>query len=638
MTRAMLTINNIIYRIGGRLLFENASAAIPDGHRVGLIGRNGAGKSTLLKLIEGALDLDGGSISVGRRTKVGSVAQEMPDSAMTPLDFVLSADVERAQLLAESETATDPVRIAEVHLRLADIGAETAPSRAASILAGLGFDEPMQGQKLGEFSGGWRMRVALAATLFAAPDLLLLDEPSNHLDMETRLWLETYLTNYQGTVLLVSHDRSLLNVVAESILHLKDGELTLYRGNYDRFERTFRERLVHQAAAYSKQVEQRAKMQAFVDRFRAQASKARQAQSRLKAMERLGELAPLRPDHEVAFDFPDPVTLPPPLLTLDKASVGYEADRPVLRNLDLSIDMEDRIALLGANGNGKTTFLRLLTGDLTPMDGQIRRSSKLRFGYFAQELAEAFDLDATPLTMMTALLPDASESVVRSHLGRYGFTQDHTKVRIGSLSGGEKARLLFASITRNAPHVLLLDEPTNHLDIDARDALISAINAYQGAVILVTHDPHLVELCADRLWVVRDGGCHRFDGDMDDYRKSLVDQRRQSRSTARQRNAEEGDSASVKSDRKASRRAGAEARRARSQLRKAATAATKILEKLTSEKKTLVASLSDPVFYKEHADEFTALNKRHAAIESEIEVAEAQWLEAQSALEEDNAA
>lgn len=639
----MLSINNITYRIGGRILFDKASAAIPDGHRVGLVGRNGAGKSTLLKLIEGALDLDGGSVAIGRRVRVGSVAQEMPDGAMTPLNFVLAADLERAELLAEADNATDPSRIAEVHTRLADIGADAAPSRAASILAGLGFDEAMQGRTLGEFSGGWRMRVALAATLFAAPDLLLLDEPSNHLDMETRLWLETYLTNYQGTVLLVSHDRNLLNAVAESILHLKDATLTLYRGDYDRFERTYRERQVHQAAAYVKQTEQRKKMQEFVDRFRYQASKARQAQSRLKAMERLGELAPMRPDQEVAFDFPDPKPLPPPLLTLDNADVGYEAGKPVLRGLGLSLEMEDRIALLGANGNGKTTLLRLLTGDLTPMSGQIRRSSKLKVGYFAQELAEAFDLDSTPLRMMTSLLPDAPEPVVRSHLGRFGFVQEHTKVRIGALSGGEKARLLFAGITRDAPHILLLDEPTNHLDIDARDALISAINAYQGAVVLVTHDPHLVELCADRLWVVRDGGCHRFEGDMNDYRDELIAQRRATRSRARaQRNGGANgdasqDPAAAKADRKASRRAGAAARKARTQSRKAASAASKALEALTAEKKTLVETLSDPVFYKEHADEFAALNKRHAEIDSAIAQAEERWLEAQAALEEEGA-
>ena len=634
----MLSINNITYRIGGRVLFDGASAAIPDGHRVGLVGRNGAGKSTLLKLIEGSLDLDGGAVAMGRRVRVGSVAQEMPDGSRTPLDFVLAADLERADLLAEAESAMDPGRIADIHMRLVDIGAEAAPSRAASILAGLGFTEAMQAQKLGEFSGGWRMRVALAATLFAAPDLLLLDEPSNHLDMETRLWLETYLTNYQGTVVLVSHDRNLLNVVAESIVHLKEGALTLYRGNYDRFERTYRERRVHQAAAYVKQVEQRQKMQDFVDRFRYQASKARQAQSRVKAMERLGEIAPMRPDNEVAFDFPDPKLLPPPLLTLDKADVGYTAGKPVLRGLGLNLDMEDRIALLGANGNGKTTLLRLLTGDLAPMAGKVRRSSKLKVGYFAQELAEAFDLDATPLQMMTALLPDAPESVVRSHLGRFGFTQDHTKVRIGALSGGEKARLLFAGITRDAPHILLLDEPTNHLDIDARDALISAINAYKGAVVLVTHDPHLVELCADRLWVVRDGGCHRFDGDMDDYRDSLVTQRRETRSRARAEKGATPDQAVAKADRKASRRASAEARRARSQIRKAASVASKVLEALTVEKKTLVATLSDPVFYKEHADEYATLNKRHAEIDSAIALAEERWLDAQAALEEEGAA
>ena len=458
--------------------------------------------------------------------------------------------------------------------------------------------------------------------------MLLLDEPSNHLDLETRLWLEAHLTSYQGTILLVSHDRNLLNTIVDTIIHLDETKLNVYRGNYDRFERTRNERLILRAAEFSKQLEQRKHIQSFIDRFKAKASKAKQAQSRVKALERMDELRPVRPDREVAFDFPNPAQLPPPLIAMDGASVGYAADKPVLRRLDLILGPEDRIALLGENGNGKTTLLRLLMGQLEAMGGSVRKPGKLRVGYFEQEQADAFDLDRTPAQELSSRMVDATETKVRAHLGSFGLGQEKADVKIGSLSGGEKAKLLFACITREAPHVLMLDEPTNHLDIDSRDALISAINAYQGAVILVTHDLHLVELCAETLWVVRNGSCRVFDGDIDEYRKDVLEARR----ADKRRNKAEKSAGDDRDARRDARRAGASARAARSSQRKAVQAAEKLMEKLGKEKALLEKKLADPALYRGPAVEIALLNRQLGDLQKKISVAEAEWLEAEEAL------
>lgn len=624
----MLHINDLTYRIGGRVLFDRATAVVPRGHKVGLVGYNGSGKSTLLRLILGELDADGGAINLRRRARVGAVSQRMPEGDGSPRDFVLAADTERAALLAEAESATEPARIADIHQRLADIGAESAPARAAAILAGLGFDEAAQSRPLDSFSGGWRMRVALGATLFSAPELLLLDEPSNHLDLETRLWLESHLVNYSGTILLVSHDRDLLNTIIDTTIHLDEGKLTVYRGNYDRFERTRAERQALRASEYAKQLEQRRHMQSFIDRFRAQANKARQAQSRIKALERMDEIRPLRPDREVSFDFPNPQPLAPPLIALDDASTGYAPDQPVLRNLGLSLGPEDRIALLGENGNGKTTLLRLLMGELPAMSGSVRKSSKLRIGYFAQEQADAFDPSLTPVRELARRMPDASETKLRGHLGRFGLGQEKADVKVASLSGGERAKLLFACITRDAPHVLLLDEPTNHLDIDSRQALIGAINAYRGAVILVTHDLHLVAACAERLWIVRDGGCHPFEGDLQDYRAEVLMSRRAEKKRGRATRPSNGDTAS----RRETRRAGASARSARAAQRKAVASAERRLESLTRDKGMVEAKLADPALYRGPTVEITLLKKQLADVERKIAAVEETWLAAEEAM------
>jgi len=626
----MLHIKDIIYRVAGRPLFDGATVAIGKSERVGLIGRNGSGKTTLLNLIAGELHADGGSISLPRTQRIGRVAQEAPSGPESLLDTVLAADRERAALLAEVAEGPDPARIAEIHERLAAIGADSAPARAARILAGLGFDEAAQGRPCAELSGGWRMRVALAALLFAAPDLLLLDEPTNHLDLEATLWLEGFLKTYPGTLILVSHDRDLLNRVPRKIIHVEDGKLVLYSGNYDRFERTRRERMERQAAMQTRQLAQRRHIQTFIDRFRYKATKARQAQSRIKALARMEPIASVVEQRTVAFTFPTPSALSPPLLTLDGASAGYRADKPVLRGLDLRIDMDDRIALLGANGNGKSTFMRLLAGRLAPQSGRLVKSGKLRIGYFSQDQADELDLAATPLQLMARALPLEPDSRLRAQLARFGFNHGHVETRVGDLSGGEKARLLFALMTREAPQILLLDEPTNHLDVDAREALVQAINAFEGAVILVSHDSHLIELTADRLWLVAHGTVAPFDGDLQDYRRLLLEQRRLERAKTR---PDTDAGAPTGGQRKERRRAAAQARADVAHLRRAAAQAETRIEKLTREKAALETRLADPEVYRGPTAKLMALQVKFGEVKRAIAEAEEAWLQAQAGAE-----
>lgn len=626
----MLHVNDLVYRVQGDPLFERATVAVNKGERVGLVGRNGSGKTTLLKLISGELHPDAGGISFPRKLKIGKVAQEAPSGQTSLIDTVLAADSERTALLAEAEEARDPARIAELHERLAAIQAESAPARAARILAGLGFDEEAQQRPCAEFSGGWRMRVALAALLFAAPDLLLLDEPTNHLDLEASLWLETFLKSYPGTLLLVSHDRGLLNRAVNRIIHLEQQRLTAYTGNYDRFERLRREHMEHQAALHAKQQAERRHIQAFVDRFRYKASKARQAQSRLKALAKMEPIASVMEDRTVSFAFPEPSRLSPPILTLEDAAVGYETGKPILSQLNLRLDMDDRVALLGANGNGKSTLSKLLAGRLKAMQGRMTRSGKLKIGYFAQDQADELDLAATPLQHMERLMPLETETKLRAQLGRFGFGVGRAEVAVGKLSGGEKARLLFALMSRDAPHVLILDEPTNHLDVDSRQALIQALGAFEGAVILVSHDPHLIELTADRLWLVADGGVAPFEGDMDDYRKLLMDQRRQERSRQRGEKPRREEVVSKKDRRRAS----AEARAAVADLRKAAKQAEAEVERLGKQKLTLEAKLADPEVYNGPTAALQDLQIKFGQVKQRIAEAEDRWLELQAALEE----
>ncbi|GGD75968.1 ABC-F family ATP-binding cassette domain-containing protein [Croceicoccus mobilis] len=513
----MLTIDAITVRLGGRPIIEGASASIPQGARVGLIGRNGAGKSTLMKTLIGELEPDEGEISKPNRARLGYIAQEAPAGQATPEEVVLAADTERAALLEESETCTDPNRLGDVHERLLAIDAYSAPARAAKILSGLGFDEEMQKRPLDSFSGGWKMRVALGALLFSEPDVLLLDEPSNHLDLEATLWLENFLKSYPATLLVISHERDLLNKVVDHILHLQGGKLTLYSGGYDAFEKQRAERAAQLEAARASQEAQRKKLQDYVARNSARASTAKQAQSRAKMLAKMQPIAALADDPSLSFDFPSPGELRSPMINLDGAAVGYGDAPPVLKRLNLRIDADDRIALLGRNGNGKTTLARLLASQLAPAEGEINAPGKMKAGYFTQYQVEELASDETPLQLMTRAMEGKTPAAVRGQLGRFGFSGPRAEQKVEKLSGGERARLALAIITRDAPHLLILDEPTNHLDVDAREALIQALNDYSGAVILISHDRHMVELTADRLVLVDEGTAREYAGSMDDY-------------------------------------------------------------------------------------------------------------------------
>jgi len=513
----MLQIADITIRLGGRPILERASAAIPPGSRVGLIGRNGAGKSTLMKAIIGEIDPDDGEISKPRQCRIGYIAQDAPSGTVSPEEVVLAADTERADLLEESETCTDPDRLGEVHERLLAIDAYSAPSRAARILTGLGFDEEMQKRPLDSFSGGWKMRVALGALLFSEPDILLLDEPSNHLDLEATLWLENFLKSYPATLLVISHERDLLNKVVDHILHLQGGQLALYTGGYDSFEAQRAERAAQLASAKANQEAQRARLQDYVARNSARASTAKQAQSRAKMLARMQPIVALMEDPSLSFEFPDPSELRSPMIVVDSAAVGYGDAAPVLKRLNLRIDADDRIALLGRNGNGKTTLARMLASQLAPIEGDIQSPGKLKVGYFTQYQVEEMADEETPLALMTKAMEGQSPGAVRAQLGRFGFSGNRAMQDVAKLSGGERARLALALITRDAPHLLILDEPTNHLDVDAREALIQALNDYSGAVILISHDRHMVELTADRLVLVDGGSAQNYAGSMDDY-------------------------------------------------------------------------------------------------------------------------
>jgi len=622
----MLSVSNLTYRIGGRTILEDCTVNVMDGWKVGVVGPNGAGKSTLFKLIAGELQPDAGSISINERQRFGMVRQDIPVTDTPIIDIVMHADEELSHLLIAAETETDPYKIGDIHMRLAELDAYAAPSRAAILLTGLGFRDDQLQAPFSSLSGGWRMRVALAAALFVQPDVLLLDEPTNHLDLEAIMWLEDYLAAYPHTLLVISHDRDLLNKCADHIVHVDKQSLTLYTGNYDTFERERAERLMHQQALFERQQAQRAHMQAFVDRFRAKASKARQAQSRIKALEKMDLVDAVIGARILRFSFPQPDKLSSPLIALRGVDVGYSAGNPVLKRVSHNIDMDDRIALMGANGNGKSTLIKLIAGKLPAMDGEMTRSAKLRIGYFSQHQTEELDVNATPYEELYRLMakknPDIRESVVRAKLGAFHFPKTLADNRIGSLSGGEKARLLFAFMSIDAPHVLLLDEPTNHLDIDARQALIQALNAYEGAVIIVSHDPGMVERVADRLWLIHDGKVESFDGDLEDYRRFVIQQRRNAR---RKERAEK--SAAVQDNQKPVKQAAN-----LSQLKKQAEKAEKEMEKLQSRKDKLEQEMANPGFY-DDADRAAAKQKDYAVLTEKMATQETLWLEAQAALE-----
>ncbi len=615
----MLTVSNITYRIGGRLILENATCAVQDNWKVGVVGPNGAGKSTLFKLITGELHLDSGTITLAERRTRGEVKQDIPDDDTQLIDIVLAADTERTALFKQAETEEDPYKIGDIYTRLEEIDAYAAPARAATILAGLGFKEEQLTQPISAFSGGWRMRVALAAALFQQPDFLLLDEPTNHLDLEAIMWLENYLANYPKTLMIISHDRELLDKCIDHVIHVENKKLTAYTGNYSTFERERAEKLIGQQKAHEKQTAQRAKMQAFVDRFKAKASKARQAQSRMKALEKMDIVDAVMADRTVKFTFPQPEELSPPIVTINHADIGYTAGKPILTNIHERIDMDDRIALLGANGNGKSTLIKLIAGKLEPLKGDLLTSNKLRIGYFSQHQTEELDVTDTPVSAMMRVMKKP-ETDVRGVLGRFGFSKPLSDNTIKSLSGGEKARLLFAMIAHNAPHLLLLDEPTNHLDMDTREALVQALNSYTGAVVIVSHDPSMIERVADRLWLVADGKVNDFDGDLEAYRQHIIEQRRNERRGGNK--AEKGPS---KKEQKA---ALAEKKKQHPALWEAAEQAEKRVTLLTRQKNQLEDDLTRAT-----GKDAQELQFSHGKLLKELDAAEADWLEAQTAFD-----
>jgi ATP-binding cassette, subfamily F, member 3 len=621
----MLNLNSITVRLGGRTILDRATAALPPRSRVGLIGRNGAGKTTLMKVVAQLMEADGGTVDMPKNAKIGYIAQEAPSGQTTPFEEVLAADIERAALLDEEEHTEDHHRIGEIHERLIAIDAHAAPARASRILVGLGFDEDMQHRPLDSYSGGWKMRVALAALLFSEPDLLLLDEPSNHLDLEATMWLESFLKSYRATMLLISHERDLLNNVVDHILHLEGGKTTLYPGGYDAFERQRAERLAQLASAQAAQDAQRAKLQDYVARNSARASTAKQAQSRAKMLAKMQPIASISEDPSLTFDFPSPDALKPPLVTLDMAAVGYSST-PVLTKLNFRLDPDDRVALLGRNGNGKTTLARLLAAQLPAMEGGIAISGKMRVGYFTQYQVEELDRDDTPLEHMTRMMKGMSPGAVRAQLGRFGFSGNKAITQVGKLSGGERARLALALITRDAPHMLILDEPTNHLDVDAREALVQALNAYDGAVVIVSHDRHMIELTADRLVLVDEGTAQEFSGTLDDYTDLIL------------KGASKG--SAPKRDKKEERKAAAAAREKEAAARKAVAATENELAKLGERRSAVERAMFDPKSATGSDAKLTMseLMKLRAEISAKIDMLEAEWLEAGALIEQGLAA
>src|SRR3954467_3713129 len=621
----MLAITDLSIRLAGRLLIDQSSVQITPGSRVGMVGRNGTGKSTLFKVIRGELAAEHGTVSLPPRWRVGSLAQEAPNGPERLISVVLKADLERDALLTEAESATDPHRIAEIQTRLVDIDAHSAPSRAAAILSGLGFSATDQLRPCAEFSGGWRMRVALAATLFAAPDLLLLDEPTNYLDLEGTLWLEDHLANYPRTVIVISPTRALLDPSVDQILHLDRGKLTLYKGTYSSFEEQRATREMLDAKHAKRQADERKRLQAFVDRFKAKASKARQAQSRVKMLERMKPVTALvtQDVREITFPAPEKM-LSPPIIAVDDVSVGYDPKQPVLNRVTLRIDTDDRIALLGSNGNGKSTLVKLLANRLAPFSGHVTRAEKLSVGYFAQHQVDELNLDGSPYDHVRKLMPDAPETKVRGRTGAIGFSGKAGDTLVKSLSGGEKARLLLGLATFFGPNMIILDEPTNHLDIDSRAALAEAINDFPGAVIMVSHDRYLIEACADQLWVVANQAVTTYDGDLDDYRRmvlSIGDTRGPSRERGSERSKE-----SVKPERGKSER--------RTPLKQRIAVAEAEIERINGIIAKIDTALALPDLFTRDPKQAAQLSKARAGAESALRRAEENWLEASSQFDE----
>ena len=517
----MIEIKNLTLQRGLKVLLEQAALSLAPGRRVGLIGKNGSGKSSLFALLKGEITADKGDVSIPKHWKTAAVAQETPALDISALDYVLQGDGELQLFqtaLQEAEAKNDGMKQAEYHAKLEEIDAYSAPARAAKLLSGLGFSQEEHGRPVKSFSGGWRMRLNLAQALMCRADLLLLDEPTNHLDLETVLWLENHLSGLPCTQIIISHDRDFLNATTTQTVELSDQKLTLYGGNYDFYQAERARRLAQQQAAYLKQQAQIKHLQSFIDRFKAKATKAVQAQSRMKALDKLERIAPAHFDSGFSFEFDSPAHLPNPLLQLDKADLGYGGE-PVLHGIDLSLESGARYGLLGVNGSGKSTFIKTLAGELNVLSGRIVRSDKLNIGYFAQHQLDTLRPDQSPLWHIQKLSPDVREQEIRNFLGSFNFVGDAALQKTEPFSGGEKARLALAMIVWQKPNLLLLDEPTNHLDLDMRHALTLALQSFQGALIVVSHDRSLLEATTDSFLLIEQGRLRTFDGDLEDYRR-----------------------------------------------------------------------------------------------------------------------
>ncbi len=624
----MITITDLSARIAGRLLIDHASVTLPAGTKAGLVGRNGAGKSTLFRVITGDLASESGSVSIPKNARIGQVAQEAPGTEDSLISIVMAADKERTALLAEAETATDPNRIAEIQMRLVDIDAHSAEARAASILAGLGFNAEAQLRPASSFSGGWRMRVALAAVLFAEPDLLLLDEPTNYLDLEGTMWLEDYVRRYPHTVIVISHDRDMLNNAVNSIVHLDQQKLTFYRGGYDQFERQKAEADELQMKAKAKSDAARKHIQSYIDRFRYKASKARQAQSRIKALERMGTVSAVVEDHVQPITFPAPEKQPAsPIVAISKGGVGYEPGKPILKNISLRIDNDDRIALLGSNGNGKSTFAKLISGRLPIDGGELKLAPSLSIGFFAQHQLDDLIPNESPVDHVRRLMPDAPEAKVRARVAQMGLATEKMATAAKDLSGGEKARLLMGLAAFHAPNLLILDEPTNHLDIDSRRALIEALNDYDGAVILISHDRHLIEATVDRLWLVNDGTVKAFEGDLEEYRDLIVASNRKKDDKPQAASDEQVNKADQ-------RKANAEKRASLAPLKKKINEIESLTGKLEKLIQALDKELADPALYEKAPAKAAQKAKERGEAAAKLSAAEEEWLMLSSEYEE----
>ncbi|WP_349433749.1 ABC-F family ATP-binding cassette domain-containing protein [Pararhizobium sp. A13] len=625
----MITINDLSARIAGRLLIDHTSVALPAGTKAGLVGKNGAGKSTLFRIITGDMESESGFVSIPKNTRIGQVAQEAPGTEEPLIEIVLKADKEREALLTEAETASDPHRIAEIHTRLTDIDSHSAEARAASILSGLGFDAEAQLRPASSFSGGWRMRVALAAVLFSEPDLLLLDEPTNYLDLEGTLWLEDYVRRYPHTVIIISHDRDMLNMAVNSIVHLDQKKLTFYRGTYDQFERQRAEAIELQTKAKAKNDAARKHLQSFIDRFKAKASKARQAQSRVKALERMGTVSAVIEDHVQPIRFPKPEKQPAsPIVAITGGAVGYTPGKPILKGLNLRIDNDDRIALLGSNGNGKSTFAKFISGRLSAESGDIRVAPNLKIGFFAQHQLDDLRPAETAVQHVRPLMLDAPEAKVRARVAQMGLATEKMETAAKDLSGGEKARLLMGLAAFEAPNLLILDEPTNHLDIDSRNALIEALNEYEGAVILISHDRHLIEATVDRLWLVKDGTVTNYDGDLEDYRNTIV------QSSRGKGNKDKGNGSDDNRSKAEQRKANADKRAAFAPLKKKINDIESFTGKLHKQIHALDKELEDQEIYEKFPAKAAAKVKERAEIMAKLAKAEEQWMDLSTEYEE----